>query len=220
MRKLGLNEVISLVHSPTVQRQAKRDSDANQPVSNAHWLTTEHTASFPATTARTQKAKSSKGGGLAKRAAIGTTYAALWSLAEDLEAPGEGIGPTPRPALAWGRSSAIDSGAEQRLSSLLEWEFGVPAGLQEPGGSPELSLPTSPRCLESPQVSRELLTPPRWRSSCCILAPSGGQCRNSLWVSAHCGKLASWRKSPGSKLEWGVGRRRGAVTYSKSLIMF
>ena len=160
---------------------------------------------FPATPARTQKAQSSKGGVLARRAAIGTAHAAHWRLAADLEAPREGTGPPPA---CLGLRSVICHrfGGRPEAKQSAEWDFGVPAGLQEPGGSPELSLPTSPRCLESPQVSHELLTPLRWRSSCCILAPSGGQCRNSLWVSAHCGKL------PGEKAleaNWGEGGAKG-----------
>lgn len=45
----------------------------------------------------------------------------------------------------------------QRLNSPLGWEFGVPAGLQQAGEG--FSLSASPQRLNSPQVSRELLTP-------------------------------------------------------------
>ena len=55
---------------------------------------------FPPRQQGPRKLKRSKGGGLARRAAIETAHTAHWNLAEDLEAPGEGIGPTPSPALA------------------------------------------------------------------------------------------------------------------------
>lgn len=140
MRKLGLKEVTSVVQ---VTRFSGRPSGIQTLISlfpTSINLPTEHTARVPATPEKTQKARSSKGHGWP-----GSDWAAraarAHALTEDPEEPGERIGPTPSPALTCGRSSAIDSGGDQRLSSLLELEFRVPAGLQEPGGP---SFPSPP----------------------------------------------------------------------------
>lgn len=55
----------------------------------AHLLTTEHTAVFPTTPARTQKAQSSKGGAWPGALQSGQRTHVHWRLAEDLEAPRE-----------------------------------------------------------------------------------------------------------------------------------
>lgn len=88
MRKLGLKEVTSVVH---VTRFSCRPSGIQTLISlfpTSIDLPTEHTASVPATPEKTQKARSSKGGGWP-----GSDWAAraarAHALTEDPEEPGE-----------------------------------------------------------------------------------------------------------------------------------